>query len=381
MAEPRQRRPQGSGGLRRRGAAWQSTVTDPRTGQTRYQSWPGTMSVRQVERAHADWITEVRNRRAGDRQLTVGQFLERWLERRPDMSGQTHARHATSARTITREIGSVKLAELDGLLVAEMLATVRRVDGRPLAGATMRVLRSTLSTALGDAVVWGLIASNPAQHARLPRSARTTRATPTTAEVHRLCDGELDPLWRALWEVLSGTGCRPGEALALCWGDVDLPGRQITIARTMTIDRGAVVIVGDRTKTGRTRRVTIDDHLAGALAAWRATCAGHDLATARPDARLFASTQSLSGVVSTKALANAFRAGMVRVGADTAITPHAVRHWFASTLMADGVPAQLIAAQLGHSINEVQSRYGLHAPAHLMLDVASRMPARTGTLR
>ena len=76
------------------------------------------------------------------------------------------------------------------------------------------------------------------------------------------------------------------------------------------------------------------------------------------------------------AAGRAFRHAVERVGADAAITPHAVRHWFASTLTADGVPAQLIAAQLGHSINEVQSRYGAHAPAHLMLDVASRMPAR-----
>ena len=378
MAEPRQRRPQGSGGLRRRGATWQSTATDPRTGKTRYRSWPGTMSVRQVQLAHAEWVADVRNRRAGDRQLTVGQFLERWLERRPDMSGSSYNRHKTCIKTMAREIGSVKLAELDGLLVAEMLATVRRFDGKPLSGSSLKSLRSTLSSALGDAVNWGLITSNPAQHARLPRSARTTRVTPTTAEVHRLCDGEPDPLWRALWETLAGTGCRSGEALALCWGDVDLPGRQITIARTMTLNRDRIAIVGDRTKTGRMRRVTIDDHLAGALAAWRATCASHDLATARPDARMFASRQSLSGVMSPRSMVRAFRAGMARVGADPAVTPHAVRHWFASTLMADGVPAQLIAAQLGHSINEVESRYGAHAPAHLMLNVASRMPARTG---
>ena len=138
MAEPRQRRPQGSGGLRRRGAAWQSTATDPRTGKTRYRSWPGTMSVRQVQLAHAEWVADVRNRRAGDRQLTVGQFLERWLERRPDMSGSTYNRHKTCIKTMAREIGSVKLAELDGLLVAEMLATVRRFDGKPLSGSSLK---------------------------------------------------------------------------------------------------------------------------------------------------------------------------------------------------------------------------------------------------
>lgn len=373
----RKRRPQGSGGLRRRGESWQSTITDPRTGRTRYRTWPSSMTVRQVERAHADWVADVRNRRAGDRQLTVGQYLERWLERRPDMSPQTLARHTTSVRAISRQLGAVRLAELDGLLVAEMLTDMRRKDGRPVSAATVKAVRSTLSSALADAVAWGLVSTNVAQHARLPRAARTTRATPTTEQVHALCDGEPDPLWRTLWEVLAGTGCRPGEALALRWGDVDLPGRSLTIARTMTVDRRSITVVGDRTKTGTVRRVTIDEHLVGVLAGWRAVCAGHDLAMAKPEAHLFASQHSRSGVVSSTAVGKAFLAAVERVGADTAITPHAVRHWFASTLMADGVPAQLIAAQLGHSINEVQSRYGAHAPAHLMLDVASRMPART----
>ena len=376
MPEPRQRRPQGSGGLRRRGAAWQSTVTDPRTGRTRYRTWPGTMTARQVERAHADWVADVRHRRAGDRQLTVQQYLERWLERRPDMSPQTRARHATSVRAISRELGAVKLAELDGLLVAEMLTSMRKADGRPLAPASLKAVRSTLSTALADAVTWGLIASNPANGSRLPRSSRTTRATPTTEQVHQLCDTEPDQLWRTLWETLAGTGCRPGEALALRWSDVDIVGRSLTIGRTMTVDETGVSVVGDRTKTGSVRRVTIGGHLAEVLSSWRTACAAHDLTMARPEANLFASTVARSGVVSTTTLAKAFRAGMVRIGADPAITPHAVRHWFASTLMADGVPAQLIAAQLGHSIGEVQNRYGAHAPAHLMLDVASRMPAR-----
>ena len=179
-----------------------------------------------------------------------------------------------------------------------------------------------------------------------------------------------------MWEILAGTGCRPGEALALRWEDIDLNGRAVHIARTVTVDHAGVVVVGEETKTRRARKVSIDDHLASVLSAWRAALSGSSLVMAAPSAPLFASTTAASGVVSQSRLRKSFAAAVARVGADPRCTPHSIRHWFVSSLVAAGVPAQVISATTGHSISEINERYGVHAPASALLEVTRFLPAR-----
>ena len=53
-------------------------------------------------------------------------------------------------------------------------------------------------------------------------------------EVHRLVDAA-DGRYATLVAFLAYTGCRLGEAVALCWGDVDLEGRVARIQRSATI--------------------------------------------------------------------------------------------------------------------------------------------------
>lgn len=369
------RRPQGSGGLRKRGDRWQSSVVDPRTGRTLWHTWPAGTTRRQAEHNHQEWSAEISKRRPADRTVTVAAYLTSWLGiRQADMTPATHARHAANARVLEREIGGVRLAELDPLALTETFAVLART----YSPASVKSLRATANAALGDAVRWERLPSNPMTAVRLPRPpAKQDRATPTTEQVHALCATETDELWRVVWEVLAGTGARPGEVLALHWRDVDLRKGTVQIGRTLTQD-GRRTVMGDTTKTRRARRIAIDPHLVSVLTAGRRTLRDEELARAGKDAPLFPSPLSGSGVVSQGALAARFRAGMRRVGADENITPHAVRHWFISTWMAQGWAAQTIAAHCGNSIEQVMQRYGVHAPDHALAEVAARMPARNG---
>lgn len=379
-----QRRPQGSGGLRQRGGRWQSSAADPRTGKTKWKTWPADMTPRQVQRAHGEWVLEVRSGRAADPRATVAAFAKRWLTvRESDMKAATWARHRANCRTIERHIGSVRMADLDTLTIIESVQTMRRLDGMAYAPDAVASIKGTLVQLCADAVAWRVIPANPTAGVRLPRADPSDRSVPTTEQVHAICDGETDPLWRVCWELLAGTGARPGEVRALRWGDVDLPGRKLTIARTVT-QHGGVERIGATTKTRRSRNVGIDDHLAAVLSTWRSYLAEHGgLYRARDDAPVLPSIRSQSGVVSAGAMAKHWALALQRLNddpdvpdVDPAVTPHAVRHWVASTLMADGVAVQLIAAQLGHSITEVELRYGKHAPVDQALAVATRLPAR-----
>lgn len=363
----------GEGGLSQRGDRWRSSLIDPRTGQRRQRTWPAGTTKRQAERLHREWQVELDQRGPTDRTVTLAAYLDAWVAiRKQDLTPATWHTYAAHARTLSKHLGHVRLAELDAMVITQ---TWGELSGL-YAPATLQTIRKTLSVAMRDAVAWGRIHTSPVPASRMPRSPKKDRATPTTAQVHALCDSEPNPFWRSLWETLAGTGCRPGEALALRWADVDLEQRAITIARTITTDHAGGETIGDETKTRKPRKVTIDPHLTSVLAAWRAELAARNLADAAPQAMLWASADSQSGAVHSGTMRDAFRAAKQRAGVDPAVTPHAIRHWFVSTLVAAGVPAQTIATQTGHSIGEIHRRYGVHAPADQMLAVTQHLPAR-----
>ncbi len=330
------------------------------------------MTQRQVERAHPAWVAEVVGGRAADRSASVAGFLDRWIAvAGPAMTPTTLAHHRYGVRRIGGQIGAMRLADLTTLDVLEMLESLA-AEG--LGTSTLRSIRGTLGKACKAAVAWGVLPVNPVAAATTRRVTHAERETPTTAQVQALVSGEQDPMWRCLWAVLAHTGMRPGEALVLRWQDVDMEQRSITVARTLTADANGTLVVGDTTKTRRTRRISMADGLAAELRSWRAHCAGVGLDLVRPAAPLFPG-RGRTGIVSVGTMRKAWAAARLRAGMHDDVTPHAVRHWVASTLMAQGVAPQLIAATLGHSIAEVQRRYGVHAPVDAALSVLHQLPS------
>ena len=115
-------------------------------------------------------------------------------------------------------------------------------DGKPLAIATVTHLHAVLRKAFRDAVIVDeLIGSNPVERAKRPRAQAQEpgtvwtigqlRAFLATAQQHRLF---------AFFHVAAYTGARRGELLNLCWRDIDLDGKKITITgSTAVIASGA----------------------------------------------------------------------------------------------------------------------------------------------
>lgn len=365
------KRPAGSGGLRKRGATWQSTARDPRTGKQMWRTWPATMAKRQVERAHAEWVAEVAGGRAADRSLTVEAFLRRWLlVAGAQMTPTTRSRHRTNVELLCAEMGTMRLADVTTLDVLEVLARL----GVGRAPSTVRIIRGTLGKACKAAVAWKLLPSNPVSAATLLQPPAEERAVPTPEQMRALVTGEADPMRRCLWALLCHTGARIGEVLVLRWADIDIDARAITIAKTLTVGDDGRPTVGRTTKTKRGRRVGMTEDLAVELRAWRQCCASVGLDLVRPTAHLFAG-RAASGLIDRSTARDWWAQARDRVGMDPTITPHAVRHAVASLLTASGTSPSLTALTLGHSVTEVITRYGVHAPVDQVLQVVNRLPA------
>lgn len=169
----------------------------------------------------------------------------------------------------------------------------------------------------------------------------------SVADVERLL-AVLPDADRALWATAAFAGLRQGELLASRWDDVDLDAGVIRVERSWDLKGGGPV--PPKSRAGR-RRVPIVAALRPHLVAHRLASGGRGLAFGRtPDAPFTPTHMQDRADDAWEA------AGLDRT------TMHALRHTFASTLIAAGVNAKAISTYMGHAnIAITFDRYG-----HLM---------------
>ena len=152
---------------------------------------------------------------------------------------------------------------------------------------------------------------------------------------------------RALLTILYRSGLRIGEALALMPKDVD------TEAGTLTVLHG---------KGDRRRVVGLDDGALAVLERWmdRRSSLGLN------------GRQTVFCTLGGKPLNPSYIRALLpriaqRVGIEKRVHAHGLRHTHASELAREGVPMNVIQAQLGHSSLATTDRYIRHiAPTHVV---------------
>jgi site-specific recombinase XerD len=136
---------------------------------------------------------------------------------------------------------------------------------------------------------------------------------------------------RAMLSVAYGAGLRAGEVAALKVGH---------------IDSQRMVIRVERGKGGRYRNAMLSLDLLTLLRAW--WLEGHSKGVMVPDGWLFPGTD-LENPVSTRQLARVVEAAAKRAGLTKRVSPHTLRHSFATHLLEDGVDIRVIQVLLGHA--------------------------------
>lgn len=283
---------------------------------------------------------------------------------------------------LSPQLGAIPLREITVETVKAWQASRLAAGGGPTA---VRQALDLLGTILRAAVDAERIASNPVprvKKAPRPRRAEVRPLAPVTVEAmreairagvprteprkaksrkgERVAISANPPRDRALVSVLAYAGLRPGEALALRWGDV----RENTLLIEHAVSLGTV----KSTKTNASRTVRLLDGLRLDLAEWR-------MAAGRPtdSALVF---PAADGNVWTEAAYESWSRRMFRRAATAAgradATPYTLRHSFASLLLHEGRNVIYVARQLGHDPQLTLSRYG-HVMAEL--EDAPMMPA------
>jgi len=204
----------------------------------------------------------------------------------------------------------------------------------------------------------GRVPTNPAAALRLPRRRRSLPHVLTRAEIERLLGAPQGEAWpaqrdRALLETLYSTGARVAEAAALDLADLDL-------------EEGTALLRGK----GRKERIAgLGRPCLAALKAYLAAFPRATLDLRRPpkDQRaLFRNARG--GRLTTRGMALLLAGHLARAGLPAEVSPHTLRHSFATHLLEAGANLREVQELLGHKSIASTQIY-----THLTLDRLMRI--------
>lgn len=247
------------------------------------------------------------------------------------------------------------------------------VTDEPMSARSVEAVHKTLKAAFALAVEKGQLVRNPASLATPPAAVEPKRSWYTPEQVGRFLDyvAGLDPapLPLGLIDALVDTGGRRGEVLALRWSDLDLEAGTAHITRQLVAHPKTKELEMRPTKRPRSKSViglhpatvaAIRQRRASQSAArllvgfgWPGQNSLHaDLVFTLDDGRAI-HPDTLTNVIARLSQ----KSGLPR------LTPHGLRHAFASAALSARVPVEVVAARLGNTPRVVQEVYAHVIPA------------------
>jgi integrase len=373
--------------MRRRGKeSWELRVhagRDLDTGRKQYVTRTVHGTKREAARELARLVAQVDDGLVVAKAGTVGDLCERWYEQaEPNLSPVVADNYRRLLnRHILPRLGSTPLRRLRTSDLDAWYADLRRhggEGGRPLAPNSVVRIHALLHRALGQAVKWGWLTTNPASAASPPRPKRHTIVLPEATDVLRLMVAaeDVNPGLPVFFRLAAATGARRGELCALRWSDLDLALSQLTISRGLVEAHGRVI--EKDTKTHAARRMTLDAGTVTELMRHYERCIEIALACGselRPDAFVF--SRDPEGL-------DPWRPGYVTLAFSRlrdelglkGVRLHDLRHFNATNLLANGTDIRTVSGRLGHA----DASTTLNIYAHFMQRADREAAALVGDL-
>jgi integrase/recombinase XerD len=235
--------------------------------------------------------------------------------------------------------GVTVLDGVDGTAVSGFLGYLREgdVEHPPLSASSAARAVVAVRGLHRFAVLDGLVEVDVARDVRPPTPPRRLPKAISVDEVEQLLDAaSIDgtPLAvrdRALLEMLYATGARISEAVRVAVDDLDLGARSVLLSG----------------KGGKQRRVPVGSFAAAALEAYLVRVRPALAAKGRGSPALFLNARG--GSLSRQSAWTVLHDAADRAGLASGVSPHTLRHSFATHLMEGGADVRVVQELLGHS--------------------------------
>lgn len=280
---------------------------------------------------------------AGSVAAAVGTYLDHLAVERGVAANtlSSYRRDLRRYRDHLAALGVGSLVEVDSGTVSGFLARLREGDDEhpPLSASSgaraVIAVRGLHRFALRE----GLVAHDVAHEVRPPAPPRRLPKAITVDEVTRLLeaaslgDTPLALRDRALLELLYGTGARISEAVGLTLPDLDLTGRTAALAG----------------KGGKQRLVPLGRYAVEAVEAYLVRARPVLAAAAPSGGARTVLLNARGGTLSRQSAWAVLRSAAERAGLRTDLSPHTLRHSFATHLMEGGADVRVVQELLGHA--------------------------------
>jgi integrase/recombinase XerD len=269
--------------------------------------------------------------------MTDGGLIEAFLEM---LSAERGAR-ANTLEAYQRDLFDARGQISAGISRAtpeQVEAYVAGLAKRGMSPATTRRRISALKQFYRFLLEENLRSDDPTTRLDPPKRARALPKTLSSDEIARLIDAAQNPRDKALIEVLYGAGLRVSEL-------VSLPLRAAKARQPHMIVEG---------KGGKERMVALGRPALAALAehlATRASALPKTQAQREKAARwLFPSASAADGKLTRRRVAQILEAAALKAGIDPVrVSPHVLRHAFATHLVEGGADLRTVQTLLGHA--------------------------------
>jgi integrase/recombinase XerC len=256
---------------------------------------------------------------------------------------KAYATDLTEFRAFLSREGFGDLAHADVRAVRAWLAWLH---DRKLAKSSIARKLATVRSCFRYLARVGQVELNPARQVRSPRPAKRLPSFLPKDESKELLDTEIERTEaglrdHALLELLYATGLRVAECCGLDLDDVDRR-------------RGSVRVMG---KGGKERVVPAGDAALEALDAWLSV---------RGEGRGALFTNPRGTRLSTRGVHRIVKRRARGAGINRRVSPHTLRHTFATHMLGEGADLRLIQELLGHSRLSTTQRYTHVSPEQLM---------------
>ncbi len=287
--------------------------------------------------------------RAQESMYTIGMlaplFLE-WARYEMRRSPWTVARYGEALRWIIRDIGDQSVATLH---LGHLLTLRRKMEERGCREARIAAILHALRSFLKFCREILRIPAFDYRQVRVPRIPRRDVVYLTKEEVQRFLDAIIAPgerwdevpltrlRFRALVEVLLGTGARISEVLSLNRSDVNIERKEAKIIGKGSRER--LLFFTDRSLVWLQRYVSIRWDDEESLFVTQGDCPRR--------------------LVERDRIKDTFKIYREKAGITKQVSPHIFRHTMATTLLFNGCPIGHIKELLGHERLDTTCRYYL----------------------
>jgi integrase len=278
---------------------------------------------------------------------TTAQYLARWLDHQKHrVRPSTYRRDAISVRDdIAPVVGHVPLVQLGPHHVEAVMDAMR---ARGAAPSSIVRARAVMSRAMRQALLWGLVSTNPVAATRPPKVDRPDLEVPDAGGLRALQAAAEGTPWEVAMLLATTLGTRRGETLGVAWEHVDLATGRVRVMRALQRVEGELRLVD--LKTARARRTVVLPATAREkVRVWKRaqaeTLLRHGV---RQTAQTLLCTDPVGQPLDPDAFTHAAKRFARAAGLGRARL-HDSRHAVATQLLAAGIHPGITSAVLGHT--------------------------------